>query len=60
MMVEELKAVWDVYQDDLNYDELDIQFKTLSAQFTEVVSLSYIVAYLKRLSEPVRSYFLKL
>ena len=57
MMVKELKAVWDVYQDDLNYDELDIQFKTLSAQFTEV---SYIVAYLKRLSEPVRSYFLKL
>ncbi len=54
---EELKVVRDVYKDDLNYSELEIQFKTLSAQLTGEVSLSSIVAYLKGLSEPARSLF---
>lgn len=54
---EELKAVKDVYCNDILYDELEIQFSLIASQMTEEVSLSAVVNFLKLLSEPARNLF---
>ena len=53
----DLKAVKELYRDDIQYDDLELQFKTLSNQLSGNVLLSDIITYLKELPAVTKTLF---
>lgn len=57
---DELNQVQKLYDNDINYDNLEVQFKTISQSVKEDLSLVGITDYLKSLSITARSLYLEI
>ena len=53
----ELDIVKELYEGDVNFSNLEVQFQTIAAALKDDISLSAIVQYLVSLSEQVRSIY---